>query len=97
MGLYNKLYYDFEQMYLGYATLAIILTSCVGGAAAMVILMNGHGFSQMVQLFLAVAACMWYNTTILANLKPKIIFNSLLGALGICIILLIVNIWILMQ
>lgn len=92
MTLYSKLYHDFEDLYLGYATLAIILNSCVGGAAAMVVLMNGHGAGQMVQLFLAVAACMWYNTTILANMKPKFVFNSLLASLGICVILLITNI-----
>lgn len=94
MGLYKKLYEDFEQMYLGYATLAIILTSCIGGAAAMVILMNGHDVAQMFQLFLAVSVCMWYNTTILANMKPKFIFNSLLVSLGVCIVLLIINLWI---
>ncbi|HET8810788.1 MAG TPA: hypothetical protein VFM65_11065 [Flavobacteriaceae bacterium] len=97
MELYNRLYRDFESLFLGYATLAIILNSCVGGAAAMVILMNGHDFGQMAQLFLAVSACMWYNTTILADMKPKFVFNSLLASLGICIVLLIVNIWVLMQ
>lgn len=93
MGIYTKLYDDFKKMYLGYATLAIILTSCVGGAAAMVILMNGHNVVQMIQLFLTVAVCMWYNTTILANMKPKFIFNSLLVSLGVCFVLLVMNIW----
>lgn len=97
MGLYNKLYKDFEGLFLGYATLAIILNSCVGGAAAMVVLMNGHDFGQMVQLFLAVAACMWYNTTILADMKPKFVFNSLLASMGICTVLLVINIVVLMQ
>lgn len=92
MTLYSKLYQDFEELYLGYATLAIILNSCIGGAAAMLILLNGHGTVQMIQLFLAVAACMWYNTTILANMKPKFVFNSLLASLAICIALLFINI-----
>lgn len=93
MGIYTRLYDDFKKMYLGYGTLAIILTSCVGGAAAMVILMNGHNVVQMIQLFLAVAVCMWYNTTLLANMKPKFIFNSLLVSLGVCVVLLVINIW----
>lgn len=97
MKLYNKLYEDFKELFLGYATLAIILNSCVGGAAAMVILMNGHDFGQMIQLFLAVSACMWYNTTILANMKPKFVFNSLLASMGICTVLLVINIILLMQ
>ncbi|HLU80826.1 MAG TPA: hypothetical protein VK010_02025 [Flavobacteriaceae bacterium] len=96
MSLYKKLYKDFEGLFLGYATLAIILNSCVGGAAAMVILMNGHDFGQMFQLFLAVSACMWYNTTILADMKPKFVFNSLLASLILCIFLLVLNIWMLM-
>lgn len=83
-------------MYLGYATLAIILTTCLGGAATMVILMNGHDASQMMQLFLAVAVCMWYNTTILANMKPKFIFNSLLVSLGVCVLLLCINVYMLL-
>lgn len=83
-------------MYLGYATVAIILTTCLGGAATMVILTNGHGPAQMFQLFLAVAVCMWYNTTILANMKPKFIFNSLLVSLFVCMALLIGNLWIIL-
>lgn len=94
MKLYHVLFEDFKQMYLGYATLAIILTTCIGGAATMVILMNGHDATQMIQLFMAVAVCMWYNTTILANMKPKFIFNSLLMSLGVCIALIIVNLWV---
>ena len=92
MGIYKKLYADFEAMFIGYATLAIILTSCVGGATAMVILMNGHDPLQMFQLFLVVAVCMWYNTTILATMKPKFVFNSLLTSLGVCTVLFIINI-----
>lgn len=97
MKLYEKLYRDFEELFLGYATLAIILNSCIGAAAAMVILMNGHGFWEMSQLFLAVSACMWYNTTILANMKPRPVFNSLVASLAICIVLLVANLIVLMQ
>lgn len=91
MGLYKKLYADFEALFLGYATLAIILTSCLGGAAAMLILMNGHNPVQMVQLFLVVAVCMWYNTTILATMKPKFVFNSLLVSLTVSSVLFVIN------
>lgn len=98
MGLYNKLFHDFEQLFLGYETLAIIPQSCIGGAAAALILINGgHGVWEFIELFLAVAVCMWYNTTVLADMKPKFVFNSLLASVGICTVLLIINIWILMQ
>lgn len=92
MKLYNSLFQDFDKLYLGYATVAIILTSCLGAAAAMVVLMNGHDAGQMVQLFLIVAGCMWYNSTVLANLKHKFVFNSLIASLVISSVFLIINI-----
>ncbi len=67
MKLYNTLYKDFEDLYVGYSAVAIILSTCLGAAAAMVILMNGHDFIQMFQLFLVVAVCMIYMVTVLAQ------------------------------
>lgn len=92
MKLYRHLFEDFEKLYLGYSTLAVILSSCLGSAAAMVVLMNGHDFSQMLQLFLIVCVTMGYNSTVLAQLKPKIVFNSLLISLTVSTILLLLNI-----
>lgn len=80
-------------MYLGYATVAIILSSCLGSAAAMVILMNGHGFIQMFQLFLVVVVCMGYNSTVLANLRPKYVFNALVISVVVSTVLLLVNVF----
>jgi hypothetical protein len=65
-------------MYYAHATLGIILSSCLGGAAAMLILISGHGFAEMFQLFLVTIACLGFNTTILACLKHKIVFNALI-------------------
>lgn len=93
MKLYNSLYKDFENLYVGYSALAIILSSCVGAAAAMVILMNGHDFLQMTQLFIVVAVCMNYMASVLAQLKAKYVFNSLLVSLLVSILLLILNVW----
>ena len=92
MKLYKLLYEDFEKLYLGYAALAVILSSCLGSAAAMVILMNGHDAGQMVQLFLVVAVCMGYNATVLAQMKPKFVFNSLIVSLLVSTILIFVNV-----
>lgn len=75
------MYADFENEYLMHATLGIILSSCLGAGAAMMVLMTGHGFSQMAQVFLLTAVCMGFNTTVLASLKPKIVFNSLMISL----------------
>ena len=92
MKLYNSLYEDFKKLYVGYSALAIILSSCVGAAAAMVILMNGHDFLQMTQLFIVVAVCMNYMASVLAQLKSKFVFNSLLVSLLVSILLLFINV-----
>jgi hypothetical protein len=93
MKLYNTLYKDFESLYVGYSAVAIILSSCLGAAAAMVILMNGHDFLQMFQLFLVVAVCMIYMSSVLAQMKPKFVFNTLILSLAMSSILLLINVW----
>lgn len=93
MKIYNALYKDFEELYVGYSALAVILSSCIGSAAALVILMNGHDVFQMVQLFLVVMVCMGYNATVLAQLKPKIVFNSLIISILLSTVLIIYNVF----
>ena len=93
MKLYNTLYKDFESLYVGYSAVAIILSSCLGSAAAMVVLMNGHDFAQMVQLFMVVVVCMGYNLAVLAQMKPKFVFNSLILSLLVSTVLLVINVW----
>lgn len=92
MKLYRTLLQDFKEMSYAYMTLGIILSSCLGSAAAMVILMNGYDFVQMIQLFLVVSVCMGYNATVLANMRPKFVFNALLLSVIMSTILLIINI-----
>lgn len=92
MKLYKSLLEDFTQLYLGYASVAVILSSCLGGAAAMVVLVNGHDPIQMLQLFLLVAVCMVYNATVLIQLRPKFVFNALLVSLAVSTIFLLINI-----
>ena len=92
MKLYKTLYEDFDQLFLGYSTIGIILSSCLGSAAAMVVLMNGHDFTQMLQLFLIVVVAMGYNSAFLAQMKHKFVFNSLILSLATSSILLIINI-----
>lgn len=92
MKIYKSLLDDFSQLYLGYASVAIIFSSCLGGAAAMLILLNGHGLVEMIQLFLVVAVCMIYNSTVLLQMKPKFVFNALLVSLAVSSIVALVNI-----
>ena len=70
MKIYKSLLDDFSQLYLGYASVAIILSSCLGGAAAMLILLNGHGLVEMIQLFLVVSVCVIYKATVVLQMKP---------------------------
>lgn len=93
MKIYNALYKDFEELFVGYSALAIILSSCVGAAAAMVILMNGHDLVQMTQLLIVVGVCMWYMASVLSQMKPKFVFNSLIVSLLVSTILIFVNVY----
>lgn len=91
MSYYKKMFTDFENMYYIHATLGIVLSSCLGAGAAMMVLMRGHGFLEMFQLFLLVSVCMGFNATVLADLKPKIVFNTLLISLLVSVLTIILH------
>ncbi|HET8887203.1 MAG TPA: hypothetical protein VFM70_12710 [Salinimicrobium sp.] len=93
MKIYRALLADFEELFLGYSALAVILSSCIGSVAAMTVLINGHDTGQMIQLFLVVASSMWYNTSVLAQMKPKFVFNSLLFNIILSVVLIGINVW----
>lgn len=88
MTLYHKFFSVFKDSYLMYCMLGIIVSSCLGGGCAMLILENGTGFPQLLQLILITIACMGYNATVLADLKPKIVFNFLLSSIVLNLILI---------
>ena len=92
MKLYQKLFTDFNEMYLAHASLGIIASSCLGSIAAMLILMKGHAFINMFELFLVVVVCMGFNAAVLAQMKPKFVFNSLIVSFATSIFLIIINI-----
>ena len=75
MSLYQKTLADFNNNFIGFATLIVIGQSCLGSAAAMNVLKNGTSLIQMFQLGVIVLICMLVNTSILAQMKPKVIFN----------------------
>ena len=75
MSLYQKTLADFNNNFIGFATLIVIGQSCLGSAAAMNILRNGTSLTQMVQLGIIVLICMLVNCAILAQMKHKFIFN----------------------
>ncbi|MBF6609313.1 MAG: hypothetical protein ITG00_11360 [Flavobacterium sp.] len=78
METYSRFFRSFEESFFATTTISILAHSCLGGAAAMAVLMNGTGMIQMVQLFLVVAVCMLFNGSVLSQQKPKVVFNLLI-------------------
>lgn len=93
MTLYQKQLSDFKEDYLAGATAGVLVSSCMGSIAAMLILINGHGVGSMIQLGLIVVVCMWYNASFIAQFKAKFVFNSLLVSILVSTIFIIINLF----
>lgn len=91
MTLFNKTFEKFKQNFIGAATLSILAQSCMGGAAAMSILTNGTSLKQMIQLSIIVFICMIANTSILAQMKYKFIFKTIIASLLLSIFFIVIN------
>ena len=78
MEIYQKSFENFQKSYIGFTTLAVIAQSCLGSIAAMYALSNGTSLLQMIQLAIIVLICMSVNTSILAQLKHKTVFNLII-------------------
>ncbi|WP_109439152.1 MULTISPECIES: hypothetical protein [Aquimarina] len=89
--MYSRLLKDFKEMYMAYIPLMIILSSCLGSVAAMVILMQDRSTAQVIELSLCVIACMTFNASILAQMKAKIVFNLLIVSLLINSIIILLS------
>ncbi len=89
--IYGNLLTEFREMYYPYAALGIIASSCIGSIAAMLILMRGSGFLQMIEMFLVVAVAMWFNATVLAQLKPKKVLNSLIVSVFVNVMVILLH------
>ncbi len=91
MKIYQNSLKQFEKGFIGFCTLGVLGLSCIGSIAAMLILKSGTDFFEMFQLFIIVASCMSFNGAVLAQQKPKIIFNILIWTLSVSIFLIIYN------
>lgn len=76
---------------MGSAAMAVIGQSCLGAAAAMYILSHGTSVGQMVQLAIIVLACILANTSILAQMKHKVVFNFIIVSTLLSVLLIILN------
>ncbi|RZJ31055.1 MAG: hypothetical protein EOO48_03230 [Flavobacterium sp.] len=92
MNTYQKLYSRFEQDFFGCLTTGVLVQSIIGAIAAMYVLMHGTHPAQMVELFFVVACCMLYNGAVLAQQKPKTIFNVLMISLLVNSIMIAINV-----
>lgn len=92
MTIYQKQLSEFTQDFYAGATTGVLVSSCLGSIAAMLILMNGHTAIDMIQLGLVVVVCMWYNASVLAQLKAKFVFNSLITSILLSTTFILLNI-----
>lgn len=72
-------------------SMSVLVSSCVGGIAAMAVLMNGTSPVQMIQLFLVVVGAIGFNGTILSQQTPRVIYNFLIGSLTMNILIAVIN------
>ncbi|WP_235932924.1 MULTISPECIES: hypothetical protein [Flagellimonas] len=77
--IHHQWFTEFKKGQMGYATIAIIGQSCLGSAAAMVLLMGTLDTAiQMTLLFFVTILCMAFNGAVLAQLRPLTTFNLLI-------------------
>ncbi|MFB9108908.1 hypothetical protein [Flavobacterium gyeonganense] len=91
MTLYQTTFDIFNKNYMGSAAMAVIGQSCLGGAAAMYVLANGTSVLQMIQLAIIVLACIFVNTSILAQMKHKVVFNLLILSSILSVVFILLN------
>ncbi|WP_421812423.1 hypothetical protein [Flagellimonas sp.] len=78
-SLHKRLSEEFKKGQMGYSAIAIIGQSCLGSAAAMVLLMGEMDIIlKMILLFFVTIFCMAFNGAVLAQLKSLTTFNLLI-------------------
>ena len=90
-ALYAKLNKDWTENFMLYASTSIIVSTCLGRIAVYTIFLNGSSLWSMIQVFAVVVMCTGVLASILTVQKPKVVLNTLLGSLGICTLLIVMN------
>ncbi|MEO8533627.1 MAG: hypothetical protein ABI441_07750 [Flavobacterium sp.] len=91
MTLYTTTLENFNKSYIGSATMAIIGQSCLGAVAAMFVLANGTSLTQMIQLAIIVFTNIFANTSILAQMSHKTVFNLIITSVFFSTLFIIIN------
>jgi len=87
----NTLIEEFNENRFMYVPLTIILQSCLGSIAAMLILAQGTTLRSGIELSICVILCMLYNAALLAQLKSKLTFWLLVVSLAVNTLLIVIN------
>jgi len=74
MNIIEKLSNDFERFYMANSILGIIVSSCLGSIAAMMILADGNSIYHVIHLSWIVIVAMVYNAAVLISFKSKMVF-----------------------
>jgi hypothetical protein len=90
--LYAKINTDWNENFIGYSALAIILSTCLGSMAVLLTMMKGNGVLQMTEIFIVVSACSAHNASILTVQKPSLVLKLLILSLTISIMVMFLNI-----
>ncbi len=90
--LYAKINTDWNQNFIGYSAIAIILSTCLGSMAVLTTMMQGNGLTQMIQIFIAVTACSAHNASILTVQKPSLVLKLLILSVIISILVMLLSI-----
>jgi len=77
----HQLLNEYEENFYMYIPLTIILQSCLGSIAAMLILVTGTSIVAFFSLLACVTLCMAYNGALMAGLKKIICFWLLMASL----------------
>ena len=93
-NIYGQTFNEFKKRQLGYSTIAIIGQSCLGSAAAMLLLMGNMEMAlKMTILFFVTIFCMAFNGAVLAQLKPLTTFNLLILSIVFSTLVIIAHIF----
>ncbi|WP_339697037.1 hypothetical protein [uncultured Marixanthomonas sp.] len=87
----KSLLVEFKENYYAYMPLTIILQSCIGSIAAMLILAQGTSMLSFIELMVCVSLCMGYNAALLAQAPYKLSFRLLGISLIANILLIFIN------
>ncbi|MGO2103065.1 MAG: hypothetical protein ACTH3E_08460 [Psychroflexus halocasei] len=77
MSVLQNINQKFQEEFMANAVLGIILSSCLGSIAAMMILIDGNTIFNLIHLTWIVSVCMIYNMAFIVHLKENLVLNIL--------------------